>query len=81
MFIIWTFPELNHRHTNQRFGFSIIYLIETILCLVIFDDVNTLNMMSVVLYNTAHELILKVNKLYRYKVLKTVMDVHPRNLF
>ena len=37
--------------------------------------------MSVVLYNTAHELILKVNKLYRYKVLKTVMDVHPRNLF
>ena len=34
-----------------------------ILCLVIFDDVNPLNMMSVVLYNTAHELMSKVNKL------------------
>ena len=41
----------------------LIYFIETILCLVIFDDVNPLNMMSVVLYNTAHELITKVTKL------------------
>ena len=41
------------------------------------------NMMSVVLYNTAHELIAKVNKISHYKVLKNryKWTWHPQNLF